>query len=187
MEPSTQIFEVKPPPMFAILSYILLAAIVGIGLFDLRIAWGLLAVMFAILLSLCWAFLDRNRGCDKFEELTAVPADSLTDEAADLVRQYWAFYTSPTLGIQLGGAMAAVAAAVAALAIVGAFKQFWWGLLVGAFVWFVSGHFSARVNPTSRLKDSTLKDTHEELKKLIAEHLLDRMQSQRDEEGRTSK
>ncbi len=161
--------------MFALLSYFLLAAVVGIGFFDLRIAWGLLAIAIATLLSLCWAFLGRNQGYEAYKDLTGVPVDNLTEQAAEMVRRYWAFYTSPQLGIQLGGAAAAVAVAAAALGIIGAFEQFWWGLVVAALIWIVSLRISSRVNPTNRFLDPALKATHEEVKKVIAEALLDRM------------
>lgn len=159
-------------PGLAILAYVVSAAIVGIGLFDLVIAWGLWAMAYAIALISCWAFLNENRGYESFEELTGIPVSGLNPHARKLVPRYWAFYTQPFLAIQLAAGTVAIAFAAVALAIIGAFKQFWWGLGVAALVWIVSAVISSRVNPTFSFRDPDLKDTHEAVKKLIAEALL---------------
>jgi hypothetical protein len=167
----------------AIPCYLLLATIVIIGLFSVKIAWWLLGIALVILLGVCWAFIARNQDYVNFEELTGTPFDTLTEDAAELVRRYWSFYTSPALGIELGGVAAAVALAAIGLGVIGLLEKMWWGLVAGVCIWIVSLRVSARVNPTNRFLDPSQKAVHEEIKAMISESLLKRWEEERQKKG----
>jgi hypothetical protein len=155
--------------MLALPAYLLLLVILVVGLFSLTIAWGSMIVLCIGLLFLLLVWKARSG---------YKPFDGLSPTENDLLRRHWAFYTSPRIGIELGGIAAAVGVAAGILGAISIFQGFWWGLGIAVVVWVGMAVASAHFNPTNAFRYSETQEAHDRVHKFMEEYMLELRKSQ---------
>jgi hypothetical protein len=89
--------------------------------------------------------------------------DDLSPEANDLLMRYGHYYALPYSGRDFSAAVSTLMFAAVALGVLGALKGFWWGLLIGAALWFALGPIAKAFNPTNFLDNPLDQRAHEEI------------------------
>lgn len=121
--------------------------------FSVLWSWIVLAVRAAILL-ISLISLKQKRW-------KHVP--ELSEPANAMLQKYGHYYTMPFAGRDFSAAASTLMFAGVAVAVIGAFKGFWWGLAVAAVNWFVMGLVSKAFNPTNFIADPMERLAHEEV------------------------
>lgn len=129
-----------------------IAAIVT-AFFHPVLAWGVLALPLGWIL-LMWLALRSKR---------VRPLPELSSAANELLRKFGHYYAHPFAGAAYSGAASGVTMASMAVAAIGAFKGFWWGLGVGAVFYVISAFLARQFNPANFLVDDLERAAHDEL------------------------
>ena len=116
-------------------------------------AWVVLAVPIALLL-VTFMGLKQKRW-------KHIP--ELSEAANAMLQKYGHYYTMPFAGRDFSASSSTLMFAGAAIAVIGAFKGFWWGLVVALANWLVMGLLSKAFNPTSFIADPLERLAHEEV------------------------
>jgi hypothetical protein len=97
----------------------------------------------------------------------------LSEAANQMLQKHGHYYAMPFAGRDFSASASTLMFAGAAVAIIGAFKGFWWGIGIGVINWFVMGTVSKAFNPTNFLADPIEQMAHEE----IISYIMDRKKS----------
>jgi hypothetical protein len=138
---------------------VLIAAAVGLtaivfALYSLVVSWILLALSGTYLLTVYW-ILKRKK------LRAAVPG--LSAQANELLLRFPHFYSNPSAHKPIGGAAGALALAGVIVAIVGCFRDFWWGGIIGLIYLGVMANLAKAFEPTRFLRDEAEKRAHIEI------------------------
>ena len=138
-------------------------------------ALGLLAIVVAfyfpiaswILLALPGAYLFAVYRILKGRRLrAAIP--QLSPQANELLVNSPHFYTNPSANRPIGGAAGVLALAGVIVAIVGCFRDFWWGLIIGLVYLGVMAKLTRAFTPSIFLRDENQKRAHNEIMAFLA-------------------
>jgi hypothetical protein len=139
--------------MIQVIAILLSLAAIVAELFSVLWGWIILALPSAFLIT---ALLGAKR-----KKLARIP--ELSELANDMLQKYGHFYTMPFAARDFSSAASTLMFAGAVVAIVGAFKGFWWGIGIGIVYWFVMGLVARLFNPTNYLVDPAEMVVHEEI------------------------
>ncbi len=144
-----------------ILLIVLLFCIAAIitGVFSVYGGWVIIAIPIAYLLITLIAVKKY-----KWEH---VP--ELSGMANEMLRKYGHYYNMPSAGNNYSSSASILGIAGVILAIVGAFKGFWWGIGLSLVNWFIIGLIAKAFNPTLFLVGLREKKAHEEIISYILE------------------
>jgi len=95
----------------------------------------------------------------------------LSETANLMLQKFGHYYAMPFAGRDFSASASILMFAGAAIAIVSAFKGFWWGIGIGAINWFLMGFIARAFNPTHFLVDPLEQMGHEEIIAWIKERL----------------
>ena len=124
-------------------------------------AWGWLpiALVEIIICVQLWAAKHKYR----FNYIS-----NLSSEANDLLQRYGHFFASPFASKDFSASAATSQFAGIALAVIGIFRSFWWGVAFCAANWCVMGVVAVSLSPASKLaKNPALQIVHDEVIKFI--------------------
>lgn len=107
----------------------------------------------------------------------------LSETANQMLQKFGNYYAMPFAGRDFSACANTLMFAGAAVAIIGVFKGFWWGIAIGIVNWFVMGMVSRAFNPANFLVDPTEKMAHKE----IISYITARQKSGVDDTERLSK
>jgi len=93
----------------------------------------------------------------------------LSDEANRMLQKFGHYYAMPFAGRDFSASASTLMFTGVAIAIVGLFKGFWWGIGIAILNWFVMGFISRAFNPTNFLVDQNEHLAHEEMISYIME------------------
>ena len=93
----------------------------------------------------------------------------LSETANQMLQKFGHYYAMPFAGRDFSACASTLMFAGAAIAIIGAFKGFWWGIGIGIINWFLMGLVSRAFNPTNFLVDPLEQMGHEEIITYITE------------------
>ncbi|MGH9431518.1 MAG: hypothetical protein ACRD3T_08230 [Terriglobia bacterium] len=144
--------------LFIIASALGLAAVL-LAFYSPVVSWILLALPGAYLFAVYW--LLRRK-----ELKAAIP--ELSPRANELLVRFPHFYMNPSANRTISGAASALAAAGVIVAVVDCFRDFWWGLLIGALYLVVTAKLATAFEPKSFLRDEAEKQAHNEIMKHFA-------------------
>jgi len=94
--------------------------------------------------------------------------ESLSEDASSILRKYGYFYAMPYAGQNNSAICSTLLLGGIALAIIGLFMEFWWGILFGVVGYFLLGPMAGVFNPTIKFKDARLRAAHEEIVEYLA-------------------
>jgi len=100
----------------------------------------------------------------------------LSDTANQMLQKYGYYYAMPFAGREFSACAGTVMLGGAAIAIIGAFRGFLWGIGIGVINWFLMDIVSKAFNPTNFLDGHLAQMGHEE----IIEYITERQKSKRD-------
>ncbi len=144
--------------MIGILVILLSLIAIVVSFFTILWAWILLALPVAFLLLTLFG-LKRKR----WQRLP-----ELSPSANARLQKYGHFYAMPFAGKDFSSAASALTLAGAIVAIIGAFKGFWWGLALGGVNYVLTAQVAKAFNPTSFLADPLEESAHAEIIALLA-------------------
>lgn len=127
---------------FWIITVVVLGAVVA-AFFSPAAAWGIL------ILPVCFVLLMA--ASVKGQKWKNVPELSSTANA--LLQRHGHFYAMPHASRNFSSASSGIQFAAAAIAIIGAVRGTWWGILLAAVLWFVMAAVARKLNPTVFLED----------------------------------
>ena len=87
----------------------------------------------------------------------------LSETANQMLQKFGHYYAMPFAGRDFSASASTVMFAGAAVAIIGAFKGFWWGIGIGVINYILMGFVSRAFNPTNFLADPLEQMGHEEI------------------------
>lgn len=116
-------------------------------------AWVVLAVPIALLLITFMGLKQRR--------WKHIP--ELSEPANAMLQKYGHYYTMPLAGRGFSASSSTLMFAGAAIAVIGAFKGFWWGLAIALANWLVMGFLSKAFDPTNFIADPLERLAHEEV------------------------
>jgi len=93
----------------------------------------------------------------------------LSVSANQMLQKFGHYYAMPFAGRDFSASASTLMFAGAAIAIIGVFKGFWWGIGIGVINWFLMGFISRAFNPTNFLVDPLEQMGHEEIIAWITE------------------
>lgn len=124
------------------------------ALFSVLWAWIIMAAQ-SVLLTLILCSAKRQVTWDCIPELSPI--------ANEMLRKYPHYYAMPTAGRDFSSWASTLMFAGAAVALIGLFHHFWWGLAFGIVNWFAMGCVAAGLNPTNYVADSAEGTAHNEI------------------------
>jgi hypothetical protein len=99
----------------------------------------------------------------------------LSETANQMLQKFGHYYAMPFAGRDFSASASTLMFAGAAVAIIGAFKGFWWGIGIGVANWFLMGFVSRTFNPSNFLVDPLEQMGHEEIISYITERQKSKM------------
>lgn len=93
----------------------------------------------------------------------------LSEPANQMLQKFGHYYAMPFAGSDFSASASTLMVASAVVAIIGAFRGFWWGIGIGIVNWFLMGYVSRAFNPTHFLLDQSEQIAHEEIIAYITE------------------
>lgn len=93
----------------------------------------------------------------------------LSETANQMLQKFGHYYDMPFAGKDFSASASTLMFVGTAVAIIGAFKGFLWGIGIGIINWFVMGMVSRAFNPTNFLLDPTEQIAHKEIITYIME------------------
>jgi hypothetical protein len=93
----------------------------------------------------------------------------LSNDANRMLQKFCHYYAMPFAGRDLSGSASTVMFAGVAVAVIGIFQGFWWGLGIAALNWIVMGITARAFNPASFLVDDSERIAHDEIISYITE------------------
>ena len=127
--------------------------------FSVLWGWVILAVPSAFLL--LTLFGVKQKKWQYFPELS--------ETANQMLQKFGHYYAMPFAGRDFSASASTLMFAGAAIAIIGAFKGFWWGIGIGVINWVLMGFVSRAFNPSNFLGDPLEQMSHEEIISWITE------------------
>jgi hypothetical protein len=121
--------------------------------FSVLWAWVVLAVPIALLL-ITFMGLKQKRW-------KHIP--ELSEPANAMLQKFGHYYTMPFAGRDFSASSSTLMFAGAVIAVIGAFKGFWWGFAIAVANWIVMGFLSRAFNPTNFIVDPLERLAHEEV------------------------
>lgn len=95
----------------------------------------------------------------------------LSSEANELLQRYGHYFAMPFASKDFSASAATSQFAGIAIAIIGVFKTFWWGIALAAGNWFLMGFVAVSLSPVSLLaKSPALQMVHDEIIEYITSH-----------------
>ncbi|MFA4829536.1 MAG: hypothetical protein WC855_12535 [Thermodesulfovibrionales bacterium] len=147
-----------------VVSLICLAAVIT-EFFSVLWGWVILAVPSAFLLLTLLGV--------KQKKWQYIP--ELSEMANQMLQKFGHYYAMPFAGRDFSASATTLMFAGAAIAIIGVFKGFWWGIGIGVINWFLMGFISRAFNPTNFLVDPLEQMGHEEIIAWITERQKSKM------------
>ena len=121
--------------------------------------WIPIAVVDLIICIQLWAAKQKY----KFNYIS-----DLSPEANELLQRYGHYFAMPFASKDFSASAATSQFAGIALAIVGLFKSFWWGIALAVGNWFLMGFVAVSLSPVSLLvKSPSLQIAHDEIVEYI--------------------
>ncbi len=130
---------------------ICLAAVI-MGFFSVLWSWLILGVPSAFLLVTLFAL--------KQKKWKYVP--ELSERANQMLQEFGHYYVWPFAGRDFSASASTLALATIAVAIIGAFKGFWWGIGIGIINFCLMYYVSVVFNPTNFLSDKSVFDSFDQ-------------------------
>lgn len=121
--------------------------------FSVLWTWVVLAVPIALLL-ITFMGLKQKRW-------KHIP--ELSEPANAMLQKFGHYYTMPFAGRDFSASCSTLMFAGVVIAVIGAFKGFWWGLAIAVANWVVMGFLSRAFNPTNFIADPLERLAHEEV------------------------
>jgi hypothetical protein len=121
--------------------------------FSVLWAWVVLAVPIAFLL-ITFMGLKQKRW-------KHIP--ELSEPANAMLQKFGHYYTMPFAGRDFSASCSTLMVTGVVIAVIGAFKGFWWGLAIAVANWIVMGFLSRAFNPTNFIADPLERLAHEEV------------------------
>ena len=137
-----------------------LAIITGI----FSVLWGWIILCFPIIFVLIILLTVKVKRWKDIPELS--------ERANQLFQRYGHYYTMSFAGRDFSSSASTLMFAGAAIAVIGAFKGFYWGIGLGAMNWLVMGFVAKAFNPTIFLTDPLDKMAHEDIIAYIKQKML---------------
>lgn len=135
-----------------------IAAIV-IAFFAPTWSWVVLAVPAVWFFFMLYAVRPR--------ELNYIP--ELSPKANEMLRKFGHYYTRPFGARDISASASTILFASVIVVIIGFFKSFWWGIIVGIIFYIAMSFLSRQFNPANFLVDDIERAAHEELIAYIRE------------------
>lgn len=135
------------------LTYALALAAVITAFFSPALAWGLLLLPVGVILFF-WLSVRMEK---------ARPLAEVSPDANELLRKFGHYYYHPSAGTEFSSSASAVGMSSIAVATIGLFRGFWWGLPFAILVYFLTGLLARQFNPTHFLTDDRERAAHEEI------------------------
>jgi hypothetical protein len=132
------------------------------GIFS--VLWGWIILCFPIIFVLITLLTVKVKKWKHIPELS--------ERANKLFQKYGHYYTMPFAGRDFSSSASTLMFAGAAIAIIGAFKGFYWGIGLGIINWLVMGFVAKAFNPTIFLTDPLDKMAHEDIITYIKQKML---------------
>ncbi|MBW1976170.1 MAG: hypothetical protein JRI45_11535 [Deltaproteobacteria bacterium] len=148
---------------------VILVCLVAIIVEFFSVLWGW------IILALSAAFLLITLLGVKQKKWQYIP--ELSEAANQMLQKFGHYYAMPFAGRDFSASASTIMFAGAAIAIIGLFKGFWWGIGIGIINWFLMGLVARAFNPTNFLVDPLEQMAHEEIIKWITEKQKSKMRN----------
>lgn len=103
----------------------------------------------------------------KQKKLEYIP--ELSNDANRMLQKFGHYYTMPFAGRDFSASASTVMFAGVAIAIIGIFKGFWWGIGIAVVNWFLMAFISRAFNPSNFLVDHSERMAHDEIISYIIE------------------
>lgn len=139
--------------MAQLIAIVLSLAAIVTAFFSSLWAWLALAIPIALLL-ITFMGLKQKRW-------KHIP--ELSEPANAMLQKYGHYYTMPFAGRDFSASSSTLMFAGVVIAIIGAFKGFWWGLAIALTNWILMGFLSKAFNPTNFIADPIERLAHEEV------------------------
>lgn len=120
-------------------------------------AWLSIGLICIFVFLIVWRIRSINKSAKKMH------IDELSPYANEWLNKYWHFYSQPQTMIISSGLFAIIAIISIIVAVVGAYKGFWWGLLIALILWLVLIYCAYYLNPTLLLDKQIMKQSHQEI------------------------
>ena len=125
------------------------------------VLWGWLILAVPSVFLLIGLFAVKQKKWQQIPELS--------ETANQMLQKFGHYYAMPFAGRDFSASASTVMFAGAVVAIIGAFKGFWWGIGIGVINWFLMGFVSRSFNPTNFLVGHLEQMGHEEIISYITE------------------
>lgn len=139
--------------MLQMLVILISVAAVITEFFSVMWGWLILAVPSAFLLIMLFAA--------KQKQWEYIP--ELSETANEMLQKFGHYYAMPYAGSDFSTSATTLLFAGSVVAIISAFKGFWWGIGIGVINWFLMGILTRVFNPTNFLVDPLEHKAHEEI------------------------
>lgn len=134
---------------------LLLASFVLSFIFEPYWAWAPIAVIEFIIIISFWSSKIRYR----FKNI-----EGLSSDANELLQSHGHYFAMPFASRDFSASAATIQFGSIILAIIGAFKGFWWAIGLAAVNWFVMGAIATALSPVSLLASSqAMQLAHDEI------------------------
>ena len=151
--------------MTQILVILICLAAVIIELFSVLWGWLILGLPSAFLLITLFGLKQK-----KWQHIP-----ELSDTANQMLQKFGHYYAMPFAGRDFSACASTLMFGGAIIAIIGAFKGFWWGIGIGVINWLLMGVVSKAFNPTNFLVDPLEQMGHGEIIEYITERQKSKM------------
>jgi hypothetical protein len=94
--------------------------------------------------------------------------ESLSEDGNSILQKYGYFYAMPYACQNNSAISSTLLLGGIALAIIGLFMKFWWGILFALVGYLLLGPLAGIFNPTIKFKDTRLRAAHEEIVEYLA-------------------
>lgn len=121
--------------------------------FSVLWSWVVIAVPIAILLVTLISLKQK-----RWKHIS-----ELSEPANAMLQKYGHYYTMPFAGRDFSAAASTLMFAGVVVAVIGAFKGFWWGFAIAVVNWLVMGLVSKAFNPSNFIADPMERLAHEEI------------------------
>lgn len=140
---------------------VVLLAAVAAAVFNVALAWLILAGASAILLFILFVFKLRR----------APRTSELSDRANDVLRRHASFYEAPLVSRFYAHTAIDLRVAGVLVVLIGLFHMFWWGFALGVAYWVLASLIARAFFPYNGRPRDVDQDTHEEIVQLLSDRV----------------